>query len=220
MTIDVQVASNTNLFTTAAVLSTVVLSPLLIATLEMINPGYPSHGKLYTRFFPDKPSQSFIPTNNGGIHHCLPQLFQLNRMVIVVSLALAIVGGLDAFSTDSSAHQSGKTFMRVAAGLWMAAYVLLVLPVGLLWRERSRMGNFHRRAYVVIAVGVLPLLGLRVAYACGNAFTLGTTSTQIFNPLTGSWILYLFLAFLPEVAISVTFIAMGLKWAGERFSSV
>lgn len=141
-------------------------------------------------------------------------------MVIVVSLALAIVGGLDAFSTDSSAHQSGKTFMRVAAGLWMAAYVLLVLPVGLLWRERSRMGNFHRRAYVVIAVGVLPLLGLRVAYACGNAFTLGTTSTQIFNPLTGSWILYLFLAFLPEVAISVTFIAMGLKWAGERFSSV
>jgi hypothetical protein len=57
---------------------------------------------------------------------------------------------------------------------------------------------------------MIPLLMVRLVFTVGVATTVGTGHTQVFNPITGSWVLFLVLAFLPEVFVSVTYVTMGM----------
>jgi hypothetical protein len=221
MTLDVQLTLNTSLYTVAAIFSTVVLSPLLMAVIEMINPGFSSQSlssKAFNHLWGESDAETqrfYSQANNSGWRKFIPKLFRLNRLVIVVSLAMGIVGGLDAFSTDPTNFPNGRLYLRVAAGMSLAALVIIWLALILLWPERQYMDIFHRKTYVVLAAWVVPWLTVRVAYTMGVALTIDTNRSQVFNPLTGSWILYLCVAWLPEIFCSISLVAVGLLWAGK-----
>ena len=142
--------------------------------------------------------------------------------MIIASLAVGIVGGLDAFSTTPTASsiKNGQLYLRIAAGLSAAAWALICLSVLIFLSNRSALPSFHAKLCPIVGLVVIPLFVARLVYTVGIAVTIDTTKTQIFNPLTGSWIVYLLLAFLPEVAISSILVAGGLAYVKQSYKSV
>lgn len=205
MSIDIQRTNNTALATPAAVLSTVVLSPLLMATLSIVT-------------LDDRPNPPKI-SNNRAAH-----LSRLTHIIIIVSFALGIVGGIHVFSTTSrctaAAHCNDLAYLRAAAGLSIAAWALIGVAVVIHHADRQRESSMAtrkeqriRRVYplvVALTVIVLLLLLARLVYTLGVAVTIGTDRTQVFNPMSGSWVLYLCLAWIPEMLVSSSLAAIGL----------
>lgn len=220
MTLDVQLNDNKSLFTPAAILSTVVLSPLLLATMEFLNPGFKAQKTLLSAAFSllhsndlEKTREYYSQNNDHGVRKYIPKLFNLNRIIIIASLVFGILGGLKVYGTDETQFSSGKTYIRVAACLFMVAIVFIWFTLLSLWPERKFFPAFRRQLYVVLATIIVPLLTLRVVYTVGTAFTIDTSNTQIFNPLTGSWVLYMCIAWLPEVLCTIVYVIAGLLWA-------
>ncbi|RDW92654.1 hypothetical protein BP5796_02048 [Coleophoma crateriformis] len=193
MSIDVQINQNAALYTPAAILSTVVLSPLLLATASLVN------AKSET----DK-------AVSKGSRFARPSISRLTQLLIIVSLSLGIVGGLDAFATVATNISTGQLYLRIAAGFSVGAWVLICVSLAGNWNKRQYMDGLSQALYPIIAVVILPLLAVRLVYTCGIAITIDTTMTQVFNALTGSWVLYLCIAWLPEIFIGAAFVAVGV----------
>ncbi|GME47337.1 hypothetical protein GTA08_BOTSDO03825 [Neofusicoccum parvum] len=195
MTIDVQLKDNASLYTPAAILSTIVLTPLVMTVAGIINL---------------QSAAAAAPTEKRTFSSRSSRLTRLAHLLILASLALGIVGGLDVFSTTPDPDTPGKTYMRAAAGLAAGALLLIAAVVATNWADARAFAGWSASLYVAVAVAVLPLLAARVAYTVGVAATVLTTRTQVFNPLTGSWVLYLCLAWLPEVLIGYVIVILGL----------
>jgi hypothetical protein len=166
--------------------------------------------------------KDFIRNSGSPISKHIPRLLRLTHLVIIASLALGIVGGLDAFSTspDANSYKNGRLYLRIAAGLSVAAWVLITLSVIIFFSQRHSMNAFYQKLLPIVGGIVMPIFIARLVYTVGIAVTIDTTKTQVFNPLTGSWVLYLLLAFLPEVAISSTLVATGLMFGRRRYDKV
>lgn len=205
MAIDVQLTSNASLYTPAAILSTVVLSPLMLGVCSLINPG-----------------KDFIRNLRSPVARHIPRLLRLTHIVIIASLALGIVGGLDAFSTNPTAndYKNGRLYLRIAAGLSCAAWALIMLSVVIFIGHRHSINPFYRKLLPIVGGLVMPILAARLVYTVGIAVTIDTTKTQVFNPLTGSWLLYLLLAFLPEVGVSSVLVVAGLIFGSRKYDRV
>ncbi|KAH7009331.1 hypothetical protein B0J12DRAFT_691562 [Macrophomina phaseolina] len=193
MTIDVQLKNNASLYTPAAILSTIVLTPLIMSVGGIVS--------LKTATSPDQ--KPLITSRTTRLTH-------LSHLAVLASLALGIVGGLDVFSTTPDPNSNGKTYMRAAAGLAAGALFLIAVVVATNMANARLLGGWYVRLYTAVAFVALPLLAARVAYTVGVAATVDTTRTQVFNPLTGSWVLYLCLAWLPEVLLGYVLVAVGL----------
>lgn len=214
MTIDVQVKDNAGLYTPAAILSTIVLTPLVMTVAGIINLKYaspPSDTYIEPNAYALLPrSAPADPHAKPLVASCTTRLTHVTHLAILASLSLGIAGGLDVFSTTPDPGSSGKTYMRAAAGL-AAGALFLVFVVTLTNSANARaLGGWYARLYTVVAWVALPLLAARVAYTVGVAATIMTTRTQVFNPLTGSWVLYLCLAWLPEVLLGYVLVLLGL----------
>ncbi|KAL1621658.1 hypothetical protein SLS56_009128 [Neofusicoccum ribis] len=214
MTIDVQLKDNASLYTPAAILSTIVLTPLVMTVAGIINlqsassPHFTPPQQAYALL--PRSAAAAAPTEKRTFSSRSSRLTRLAHLLILASLALGIVGGLDVFSTAPDPDTPGKTYMRAAAGLAAGALLLIAAVVATNWGDARAFAGWSASLYVAVAVAVLPLLAARVAYTVGVAATVLTTRTQVFNPLTGSWVLYLCLAWLPEVLIGYVIVIMGL----------
>lgn len=179
MVIAAQEKMDASLSTPAAILSTVVLAPLLSAAHGMVR----------------------VVVGDGQ----LSQVSRLNHIVILLSLILGIVGGINAFSATSTCHTdsncSALSLLRAAAGLSVAAWAITTLT--LIWFSTSKVSR--SRASTAFLLIPLIFLSARLVYTVGVAATIDvTTRTQVFNPLTGSWILYLCVAWLPELGATIS----------------
>jgi hypothetical protein len=152
----------------------------------------------------------------------ITRILRLNHFIIIASLALGIVGGLDAFSTsvNKDSIENGKLYLRIAAGLSVAAWALICLSVFIFFGERKNLSPFYQKLLPVVGGIVMPILVARLVYTVGIAVTIDTNKTQVFNPLKGIWVLYLFLAFLPEVAISSTLVVVGIMFGKQSYATV
>ncbi|OJD29413.1 uncharacterized protein BKCO1_8100038 [Diplodia corticola] len=272
MTIDVQLNNNTSLYTPAAILSTVVLTPLVMAVADIINLKHAASSstrntpndrrasrlrplELVNRTaFPSHPPPSYSPSPYPPTHSYpssstttstdlnlnkpLPPptaprhstiLARLTHLSILLSLGLGVTGGLRVFSSPTSSTpptadqlSSGETYMRGAAGLAALAVALTFVAAVMGWGRARGMGTQGMQggrwwgvAYgVVLGVGV-PALVARVAYTVGVAATVGEWdggdggATSVWDPLRGSWVLYLCLAWVPEVVVGVALVGVG-----------
>ncbi|RDW80274.1 hypothetical protein BP6252_04912 [Coleophoma cylindrospora] len=216
MSIDVQINHNAALYTPAAILSTVVLSPLLLATASLVNAKSVlsvSDQEFAKHALPEltvsNRSQTDKAVSNGS-RFARPSISRLTQLMIIVSLSLGIVGGLDAFATVATNISTGQLYLRIAAGFSVGAWVLICVSLAGNWNKRQYMDGLSQALYPIIAGVVLPLLAVRLVYTCGIAITIDTTMTQVFNALTGSWVLYLCIAWLPEIFIGAAFVAVGV----------
>jgi hypothetical protein len=173
-----------------------------------------------TDIYPNR--KDFIRNIRSPVARHIPRLLRLTHLIIIASLALGIVGGLDAFSTNPTAdsYKNGRLYLRIAAALSCVAWGLITLSVIIFLGQRRSMNGFYQNLLPIVGGIVMPIFVARLVYTVGIAVTIDTTKTQVFNPLTGSWVLYLLLAFLPEVAISSTLVVAGLMFGSKRYDRV
>lgn len=137
-----------------------------------------------------------------------PKFIFASRSVILTALCVGITGGLFIFTTHTTPLRiaRGQVLLRTAAGLAISSWILTLTAIFLFYPERHTIGI----AYPIIACMVMPAFLVRLAYGCGVASTFQTNLTQIFNPLIGNWIIYMSMAFLPEVFIVGSLVGIGL----------
>ncbi|KAI1002423.1 hypothetical protein K3495_g5773 [Podosphaera aphanis] len=191
MTVYVQTTLDMRLYTPAAIIGTVVLSPLMLGICNFLTPE-----KIIVKNFRDQRAK------------IAPKIFIVTRTVIFSALAFGVVGGLHIFTTHTTPKgiQLGQILIRTAAGLCISSWTLICCGLYLLYPERHAVGI----AYFIVAYMVMPVFLVRLAYGCGVASTFQTNLTQIFNPLGGNWILFLVMDFLPEVFITGSLVGLGL----------
>ncbi|KAL1961530.1 hypothetical protein VTN77DRAFT_1635 [Rasamsonia byssochlamydoides] len=183
MTIHIQESEDTSLLTTATVLNSVALSPLLNATLSFLN----AHPKDTDQSFMRRASFFLKPLH----------------LMIIVGLGLSVIGGIDETKLDQTDLDNGAKALKIASALFVLAWTGLLIGCLIFLFHLSELTRSHRRMVLAVALA-LPFLLVRVVYSALNAVNLNTSgsehTTNKWNPVTGSWVLYLILGLAMETA--------------------
>ncbi|TDL17892.1 hypothetical protein BD410DRAFT_901222 [Rickenella mellea] len=190
---------STGVYITAYVLASVGLSPLLFATLGFLRAV-------------DQFGLSGLPI---ATRH-----WRVLRLLLVVALALAIVGGTDASSSSLSTQHTGTTLRKVASLIFLGSFIIIVIIHFLYWSRKDKI-LLHRRTLLVGISAALPFLAVRILYSILSSFspnslgaqTLGVapghTSLSKFNTVTGSWVIYLIMSLLMEIIAVLIYCTTG-----------
>lgn len=162
---------------------------------------------------------------------------RLLHPVIMVGLVLGIVGGVDRAPDSStgqvklSDYQNGITMSKISSILFLLAIISLFGVVCLRYlRRRSQNAGLPSTRInsadspvipdAVLLVLVIPLLFVRVIYTTLYSFDLDKNDTSAiskFDQAHGSWVIYLFLAFIPQIAVLTAYAGFGmLGWRRDR----
>ncbi|KIX97002.1 uncharacterized protein Z520_07116 [Fonsecaea multimorphosa CBS 102226] len=198
MNIDIELGKKENLVTTATILNTIALSPLLSATLSFVNGGA---------------SKTSNEVRKSWSNSSLPRLLKPVHLLIVVALVLSISGSLDRTKTDQNDLNTGATLLKLATLLFFIVWAILCLCSLIFWSTRSQYVPMQRTLLAAVLLA-LPFLLVRIIYSGLNAINLNTSKstghTGKFNPVTGSWALYLVLGLGPEVIVVALYTTAGV----------
>ncbi|OBT48967.1 hypothetical protein VE00_00669 [Pseudogymnoascus sp. WSF 3629] len=171
-----------------SITNSVGLSPLLLASLGLLNRAIESI---------ERRAKSVTVT---------PRHLRLIQLLIMIALILAIVGAvnLNDAKTDSDLHQA-KTLVQAGVGLFIAGYVILCLATARVLFAISSAESGERRLIPALAAA-LPFLLIRVVYAGVGAFG----NNAKFNAVTGSDAIFLVMVVLMELAVVLIFEGVGI----------
>jgi hypothetical protein len=162
---------------------------------------------------------------------------RLLHPVIMVGLVLGIIGGVDRAPDSStgqvklSGYQNGITMSKISSILFLLAIISLfgVVCLRYLRRWSQNLGRPSRSIKSadspvipdpVLLILVIPLLLIRVLYTTLYSFDLDKNDTSAiskFDQAHGSWVIYLFLAFIPQIAVLTAYASFGmLGWRRAR----
>jgi hypothetical protein len=176
-----------SLYTGVAVLQTIGLSPLELTSLGLLSRIISSINKSHSTF----------------IQHYYMKLIQT---VVVVGLILSIVGGTKAGSDFSSTGvYTPQSLSKVAIGLFIASYVLIVATTIILSFSVSHAEPGEKRLLLAVAIS-LPFLLVRLVYSSVSIFA----NTADFNSLSGNVTIYLCMALIMELCVVIIYEAVGL----------
>lgn len=191
----------------AQILYQVALGPLMSATLSFVNTS-PGDNKADIAYAPlasiHKKTSSMILT--------------LVHPVIMVGLVLGIIGGVDRAPDDSGTidqkkYERGATFSKASAALFLIAFAGILFGTVRLWKQRKYLATVSFFIVSCMPV-VLPLLFVRILYSLLNAANMDTTGhaehSDKFNVMTGSWVIYLFMGFVPQAGIILVYVCSGV----------
>ena len=145
---------------------------------------------------------SSINKNKATIIH--PRQMKLIQIIVTVGLILGIVGGTQSSGSNTSQISSG-TLNKVGLGLFLAAYVLIVLTTIILSFSISHAEPGEKRILLALALA-LPFILVRLINGILSVF--GNDSD--FNPLIGNVTILLCTSVLMEFAAVIIFEAVGL----------
>ncbi|GJJ08727.1 hypothetical protein Clacol_002946 [Clathrus columnatus] len=173
---------SSTLLTVAGILQALGLSPLLLATFAFIS-------KLVDMTLPH-----------------LSRLLNLVRIILVVGLILAIIGGTDQTPGNSQSSQNdGHTLSKVSSILYLVGYLALFGVHVLLWSVREDLPAVYRKFLLHISIA-LPFLAVPVLY-----FILGSFKPNSkFSPTTGDWRIYLVMDLIMEYIVVCIYIVSGI----------
>lgn len=188
-------AHNTGLFTGAAILTSVGLSPLFLTTVGLLlrrqaSLAHPLHSK-YDRI----------------MHYALIALY----LPIMVALILGIVGGVDSSnSIDATGHFIPNSVFKAAVAVFVVSFALIVLctaiitamAIGSKGGETAHPGE---RYLGIAVVASLPFLLVRLVYGCFVAFS----SNKKFQLIGGEETVTLTMQVLMEFAVVIVYTLAG-----------
>ncbi|KFY78564.1 hypothetical protein V499_02308 [Pseudogymnoascus sp. VKM F-103] len=180
--------TSTSLHTAYLITNSVGLSPLLLASLGLLNRAIESI---------ERRAHSVTIT---------PRLIRLIQLLIMIALILAIVGSINLTDakTDGDVHDA-RTLVQAAVGLFIAGYVILCLATVRVLFSISSAEAGERRLIPALAAA-LPFLLIRVVYAGVGAFG----NDAKFNAVTGSDAIFLVMVVLMELAVVIIFEGVGI----------
>ena len=179
---------STSLHIAYSITNSVGLSPLLLASLGLLNRAIESIERRSTLVT--------VP----------PRLLRLIQLLVMIGLILAIVGGVNASDakTEDDLHQA-RTLTQAGVGLFIGGFAVLTLAtVRVLFAANSAEAG-ERRLVPAIAAA-LPFLLVRVIYAGVGAFG----HNAKFNASTGSDVIFLVMVVLMELAVVIIFEGVGI----------
>ncbi|KAH8801681.1 hypothetical protein F5884DRAFT_524141 [Xylogone sp. PMI_703] len=179
--------TNISLYTGSAILQSIGLSPLLLASLGLLSRASDSIGR----------------TRRPPVDQ---RLLRLIQTVIIVALVLGIVGGVNAGNNfqKTGRFQTGSV-SKAGSALFIVSFVAVVAATVLLATSISHAEAGEKR--LILAVGLsLPLLLVRLIYSCLSTFT----HRQTFNQLAGNVTVLLCMAILEEFIVVLIYEGTGL----------
>ncbi|PTB38294.1 hypothetical protein M441DRAFT_447112 [Trichoderma asperellum CBS 433.97] len=192
MTIQVENGKNTSMATTATILNTVALSPLLNASLCFLNVGL------------DK-ARSFA-------RH-IAMALKFLHVLIIIGLVLSITGGINRTKTAQDSLDDGARELQSASIVFALVWILMAIACLVYIANLRYVQNTAKRLVLSVTIA-LPFLLVRIVYSALNAINLDTSSslghTTKFNPVLGSWGLYLALGLATEFAVVVLYTLSGI----------
>ena len=155
----------------AAILQSVGLSPLLLASLGLLK----RVTDLVSRRVRSDPEQGINIAVKGGLIRKLiatratassrrSRIIQLAQPPIIIGLVFCIIGGTDAASTNASDAKKGPTFTKVGIVIFLVAYVLLAALLAITARDVENAPRGEKRLYWVV-VAAIPFLGVRLLWS-------------------------------------------------------
>ncbi|KUJ22129.1 uncharacterized protein LY89DRAFT_394756 [Mollisia scopiformis] len=176
-----------SLYTGSAILNSIGISPLEIATLGFLSRLLDSIHKSYNTF----------------LH---PRMLQLVQLIIVIGLILGIVGGIDAGNNFQSTGQYHPgTLNKAGTSLLIVSYVAIVIFTILIAFFVKHAEAGERRLFVAVAIA-LPFLLVRIVYSGLSTFSRNSR----YNILTGNTTIFLCVALIEEAIIVFIFEVMGV----------
>lgn len=180
--------TNTDLYTGAAILQSIGLSPLMLTALGLLSRVVSSISKT-RRTFP-------------GTRQLL-----LIHLVVTGALVLGVIGGIK--SSDklkSTGSYVPQTYSKIASALFILSYILIVLSVLFTFCHISHAERGERRILVAVALS-LPFLLVRVVYSSLSVYD---TSSKTFNVVDGNVTVWLVMALIMEAIIVIIYETVGL----------
>ncbi|KAM6478108.1 hypothetical protein HDV62DRAFT_383171 [Trichoderma sp. SZMC 28011] len=192
MTMEIENGKDQNLTTTAAILNTVALSPLLNASLSFLNVGL-NKSRSFTRH---------IATALKPLH-----------LLIIFGLILSVSGGISRTKTSQNSLDDGARELQAASGVFALTWVLMAFACFIYMANISLVQRSAKRLIVSVTLA-MPLLCIRIVYSGLNAINLDTSSstghTSKFTPVTGDWRIYLALGLVPEFGVVLLYTICGI----------
>jgi hypothetical protein len=121
----------------------------------------------------------------------------------IIALILCIAG---ATSATSPASIEAQDTVHAGIILYTIVFIMLLSLTVLAWWAKQRTDKGEGRLILAI-VCAIPLLFVRLLYAILAVFS----QASMFNPITGSTTVSLFMATLEEMAVVTIYITAGLK---------
>ncbi|KAL4809503.1 hypothetical protein BDV18DRAFT_157258 [Aspergillus unguis] len=171
---------STDLYTAAAICSSIGLSPLLMTCSGLLSRA------------------------NESTSTPLPKpFFSLFRILTIVALALTISGITSNMSQEGMLHPN--TQVKVGMILYLVSWAFLILLLGILYSRRWSIEKHEHRALVAVGVSA-PLILVRVIYAMLVWFL----ADDAFNALGGNQTAKLFLSVFVEMGVVFVCLGVGL----------
>jgi hypothetical protein len=179
--------TNISLYTGAAILQNIGLSPLQLCTIGLLS-------RLLDNI--NKSTHTFINT----------RMLKFIETIIVVGLILGIVGGVNASTSfqNTGTYQPGS-LNKAGTSLFIVTYVGIVAATILISFSVSHAEKGEKRIIMAVAFS-LPFLLVRLAYSIGSTFSYG----KKFNLLTGNPTILLCVALLEEIIVVFAYEGTGL----------
>lgn len=176
-----------SLYTGAAVLQTIGLSPLELTSLGLLSRIISSINKSHSTFIQ---------------HYHMKSI----QTIAMVGLILSILGGIKASDDLSSTGvYTPQTLSKIAMGLFIAAFVLIVATTIILSFSISHAEHGEKRLLLAVSIS-LPFILVRLVYS--SISLLANTTT--FNSVSGNVTVYLCMALIMEVCVVIIYEAVGL----------
>lgn len=176
--------SSTGLYITSAVCSSIALSPLIMlcsGLLSRVN--------------------TFIPERSGLFNTSL--LLRLLRLVSIAGAILSIVAFTENMSMEALKHPG--SLIKIAMILFIVAWVLLLLALAILTRHVSVIQAGERRILLAVGLSAAFIL-VRLIYAILIWFA----TSSVFNLYNGNNTAMLIMSVMPEFAITIVCLVIGL----------
>ncbi|CAG8975211.1 hypothetical protein HYALB_00004272 [Hymenoscyphus albidus] len=184
--------TNISLLTGASILANIGFSPLALATLGLLS-------RLVDNIHKTRPSLHF------GFNTTWIKMIET---LLTIGLILGIVGGVDtgevATKSPTGSAQPGS-ISKAGVILFIIAYVATILVTLITSLSISAAEQGERR--ILFAIGFsLPFLLVRLVYSCTAIFT----NDRKFSLLSGSAVILLCVALIPELIVVLLYESVGL----------
>lgn len=150
MTMEIENGKDQNLTTTAAILNTVALSPLLNASLSFLNVGYvlaylikPETNLNMTRLNKSRSFTRHIATALKPLH-----------LLIIFGLILSVSGGISRTKTSQNSLDDGARELQAASGVFALTWVLMAFACFIYMANISLVQRSAKRVRINYTIGL------------------------------------------------------------------
>lgn len=195
----------------AAILQSVGLSPLLMASLGLLKrmtdevsfhvPG-PRGG---SSNLPLVGLGQKIISKRGTASSRRSRIIQIAQLPTTIALILCIVGGIDETHTSASDISTGKKYIKIGIAIFLIVYLLLSALVIITMKDVGNAPRGEKRIYFAV-LAALPFLAVRLLYSLLAAFSNNST----FSIQGGKPLVQFFMGILEEFLIVVMYTLAGL----------